>query len=635
MQLQLPNPGRAIRRRATATREAFSSVEGFKKALLVQESDGFSSSSSGWWTWSNAHMDPTPPAERTWGWINYFFLWWSYGFSTECRAGVWTIGSSMIASGLTAWQAIICVFIAHLLGAIAIVVNSRFGATYHIGYPVFQRISFGVYGSLFPVLLRSGTGLVWVGVQIYQGGKFTSVIIRCIFGNGWKNIPNTIPASSLITTTDLAGDEGTRGRGDEGARGRGDEGARGRGDEGTRGRGDEETERHGAKDYVDRVIPMLIDPSDRAITFPLLFIKVHNTRWLWTIKAYVLPPCVIGLFIYTQVLHKSSGTTSFGTIKGYSGSTLAWTMLKYINSAMGKTSPSQVNQPDLARYAKTRTSLLWSQLLALPIANTAVACSTYAAWGTLIWNPWDLCTAILDRHWEGGVRFAVLLVSLAFTLSIFVSNQAANVIPFGADITALCPRVLNINRGQIIAYCLALPICPWYILNSAGSFLTFLSGYSIFLGPIIGVSCADYFFRKGNIHVPSLYTGDAKGQYYYTAGVSWKALVAFWVGCAPTIPGFAGTFGNNIATGAVHLFYIGWLYATISSTLFYLALCWVFPDQHMRKAREARFEQWADEQADLLDRERTLPVHRDGEGEDELAEKKIGHEVAGVGEVIY
>jgi hypothetical protein len=55
----------------------------------------------------------------------------------------------------------------------------------------------------------------------------------------------------------------------------------------------------------------------------------------------------------------------------------------------------------------------------------------------------------------------------------------------------------------------------------------------------------------------------------------------------------------------------------------------------MRKARQARFEQWADEQADLLDRERTLPVHRDGEGEDEPAEKKKGDDVAGVGEVIY
>lgn len=84
-------------------------------------------------------------------------------------------------------------------------------------------------------------------------------------------------------------------------------------------------------------------------------------------------------------------------------------------------------------------------------------------------------------------------------------------------------------------------MCPWYLYRMTSDPNT------------RSVSCADYFFRKGNIHVPSLYTGDAKGQYYYTAGVSWKALVAFWVGCAPTIPGFAGTFGNNIATGAVHL----------------------------------------------------------------------------------
>jgi hypothetical protein len=55
----------------------------------------------------------------------------------------------------------------------------------------------------------------------------------------------------------------------------------------TRGQGGE-----GTSVSVGRVLPMLIVHSDRAITFPLLFIKVHNTRWLWTIKAYVLPPCV-------------------------------------------------------------------------------------------------------------------------------------------------------------------------------------------------------------------------------------------------------------------------------------------------------------------------------------------------------
>lgn len=284
------------------------------------------------------------------------------------------------------------------------------------------------------------------------------------------------------------------------------------------------------------------------------------------IRRLSVRPSSVGLFIYTQVLHTSNGGSNFKTIKSLEGSDLAWLMLKLINSAMGKTSPSQVNQPDLSRYSKTKSAPLWSQLLALPIANTAVAClgifatsSTYAAWGTLIWNPWDLCSAILDRHFSSAVRFAIFLVSLAFTMSIFVSNQAANVIPFGADITALCPRVLNINRGQFISYCLALCICPWYILNSAGAFLTFLSGYSIFLGPIVGISVSDYFYRKGNVHVPSLYSGSTQGAYWYTFGVSWRAFVAFWLGCAPTIPGFAGTFGRAVPIGGVHLLYVVFL----------------------------------------------------------------------------
>ena len=25
---------------------------------------------------------------------------------------------------------------------------------------------------------------------------------------------------------------------------------------------------------------------------PMLFMKIHKTRWLWTFKAFILPPCV-------------------------------------------------------------------------------------------------------------------------------------------------------------------------------------------------------------------------------------------------------------------------------------------------------------------------------------------------------
>lgn len=86
----------------------------------------------------------------------------------------------------------------------------------------------------------------------------------------------------------------------------------------------------------------------------------------------------------------------------------------------------------------------------------------------------------------------------------------------------------------------------------------------------------DYFWRKGNINVPSLYTASKAGHYYYGCGFrtfqhfhpasiyvptysfslfhsDWRAYVAFWLACIPTLPGFAGTFGHKMPAGFVHL----------------------------------------------------------------------------------
>lgn len=61
---------------------------------------------------------------------------------------------------------------------------------------------------------------------------------------------------------------------------------------------------------------------------------------------------------------------------------------------MGQTSTLQLNQPDIARYARSKRSTLWSQLLALPVANTVGAvlgifgtAAIYNKWGSLDWNP--------------------------------------------------------------------------------------------------------------------------------------------------------------------------------------------------------------------------------------------------------
>jgi NCS1 family nucleobase:cation symporter-1 len=73
------------------------------------------------------------------------------------------------------------------------------------------------------------------------------------------------------------------------------------------------------------------------------------------------------------------------------------------------------------------------------------------------------------------------------------------------------PLFLNIKRGMYLAYFLGICICPWKILLSASTFLAFLGGYSIFLGPFLGIFIIDYFIIcRGNIFVDDLFTPNGR-----------------------------------------------------------------------------------------------------------------------------
>lgn len=57
-------------------------------------------------------------------------------------------------------------------------------------------------------------------------------------------------------------------------------------------------------------------------------------------------------------------------------------------------------------------------------------------------------------------------------------------------------------------------ICPWYLLGSAGIFVTFISSYQIFLFSIIGVLLVDYYIiSKGRLDLTWMYTADKHGPY--------------------------------------------------------------------------------------------------------------------------
>lgn len=123
------------------TKYVLTTKQGFKNAIEVQTSD-FSPSSHGF-IWSNAHMDPTPPSERTWTWMHFFAMWYSYSFT----AGGWSAASSLLSLKVNWWQAILACFVGALISGIGTSMNSRQSAVYHIGFPTVQRVSFGLYTS--------------------------------------------------------------------------------------------------------------------------------------------------------------------------------------------------------------------------------------------------------------------------------------------------------------------------------------------------------------------------------------------------------------------------------------------------------------------------------------------------------
>lgn len=219
------------------------------------------------------------------------------------------------------------------------------------------------------------------------------------------------------------------------------------------------------------------------------------------------------------------------------------------------------------------------------------------AWGTTLWNPWDLLLAIMERYDTSAVKFAVFLCSAFWALLVLGTNVAANMIPFGADSTMLCPRYINITRGQFLGLTLAWVVCPWKILASAQSFTNFLGGYIIFMASAVGIMIADYYFiTNGNVFLEHCYDGKKTNpHYYYYRGWNIQAYIAYIAGALIPFPGFVGSLGANVSTTATNLGHIGWCLSFVVSIVVYLGLCYVWPTQNMRamKSMNLVWEQMA------------------------------------------
>lgn len=79
--------------------------------------------------------------------------------------------------------------------------------------------------------------------------------------------------------------------------------------------------------------------------------------------------------------------------------------------------------------------------------------------------------------------------------------------------------------------------------SNPGTFITVLSGWSVFLSPMTGIVVSDYFLvHHGEYHIGDMYMGNPRSAYWYTHGFNWRGFTAWAFGMTPLLRTSAPVF---------------------------------------------------------------------------------------------
>ena len=81
-------------------------------------------------------------------------------------------------------------------------IDSRIGALYHVPFPVVARVSFGMWGCIPAILVRTFVALMWTAITTVQGGGYLENMVTAIWPS-YANFPNALPDSAIVTSGQL------------------------------------------------------------------------------------------------------------------------------------------------------------------------------------------------------------------------------------------------------------------------------------------------------------------------------------------------------------------------------------------------------------------------------------------------
>ena len=423
----------------------------------------------------NKDLAPTPSSEKKWGWFEIFNVWAN---DVQSLFGYTLAASLFIASGLNGWAVFLALILAGFFIMWLVNLSGKPSVKHGIPYPVFARVSMGVFGANFPAMARGLVAMFWYGAQTYAASTAVALLITGL--TGIQGEPVLLGMSGVMWISFI---------------------------------------------FVSLFQVYLfwqgIDLVRRFLNFagPAVYIVMIVLMIAIWAKA--------GGGLLSEVGEIFSGGERSG---GFEGLGSFGAFLAVFSIMVGYFAAVVINFGDFARFVKNEDEMkkgnLWGlvgNVIFFSFITLMITGGTIAIFGEYIAQPTEMVAKVDNL-------LLTLIAAFAFFAATVGINMVANFIPPAYDLANLMPDKINFRTGGLITAIFGFVIGGmWVAVITQMGMFPFVNTLGAILAPVFGIMITDYYLiKKQQLNVDDLFSEKSSGRYHYNGGFNGKAMLA-WV----------------------------------------------------------------------------------------------------------
>ena len=423
----------------------------------------------------NKDLAPTPSSDKNWGWFEIFNVWAN---DVQSLFGYTLAASLFLASGLNGWAVFLALILAGFFIMCLVNLSGKPSVKHGIPYPVFARVSMGVFGANFPAMARGLVAMFWYGAQTYAASTAVALLITGITGIqgevAFLGMTGVMWVSFIFVSA-----------------------------------------------FQVYLFWQGIDLVRRFLNFAGPAVYVVMIILMITIWAKA------GGGLLSEVGEIFSGGERSG---GFEGLGTFGAFLAVFSIMVGYFAAVVINFGDFARFVKNENEMkkgnLWGlvgNVILFSFITLMITGGTIAIFGEYIAQPTDMVAKVDNL-------LLTIIAAFAFFAATVGINMVANFIPPAYDLANLIPSKISFRTGGLITAIFGFIIGGmWVAVITQMGLFPFVNTLGAILAPVFGIMIVDYYIiKKQRIDVDELFSDKPSGRYHYNGGFNHKGMLA-WI----------------------------------------------------------------------------------------------------------